>query len=176
MVRAAQDGDAEAFRVIYRALSPVVHGYLRAKGVSDPEGTTSEVFLTLLPRLNELRGGAAGLRTFVMSVAHARMVDDQRRQARRLEHLEYDPRTDTRMAASAEHEALSVTERQRLTGLLARLPADQAEVIVLRFVADLSLEGVAAVLGRSVGAVKQLQRRGLLALRALLEPTTAMPE
>jgi len=76
VVRAAQDGEAAAFRVIYEELAPVVLGYLTAKGVADPEAVTGDVFLAALPRLRELSGGAAGLRTFVMSVAHARMVDD----------------------------------------------------------------------------------------------------
>src|SRR3978361_1782558 len=71
-VRAAQAGEPAAFRVIYEALSPVVLGYVAAKGVADPEGTTSDVFMAVFPRLRELHGGAAGLRTFVMSVAHAR--------------------------------------------------------------------------------------------------------
>src|SRR6478672_10167211 len=76
VVRAAQDGEAAAFRVIYEELAPLVLGYLTAKGVADPEAVTGDVFLAALPRLRELSGGAAGLRTFVMSVAHARMVDD----------------------------------------------------------------------------------------------------
>jgi RNA polymerase sigma-70 factor (ECF subfamily) len=82
VVRAAQDGEAAAFRVIYEELAPVVLGYLTAKGVADPEAVTGDVFLAALPRLRELSGGAAGLRTFVMSVAHARMVDDARRRRR----------------------------------------------------------------------------------------------
>ena len=82
VVRAAQAGEAAAFRVIYEELAPVVLGYLTAKGVADPEAVTSDVFLAALPRLRELSGGAAGLRTFVMSVAHARMVDDARRRRR----------------------------------------------------------------------------------------------
>ena len=104
-----------------------------------------------------------------MSVAHARMVDEVRRQVRRPASVPYDPHHDSRTIASAEDEALGATSTQRLLELMAQLPDDQRDVIALRFVADLALEDVAAILERSVGAVKQLQRRGLITLRALLE-------
>jgi RNA polymerase sigma factor (sigma-70 family) len=58
--------------------------------------------------------------------------------------------------------------------LLDELGDDQRAVVMLRVVADLSLEQTAEVLGRSVGAVKQLQRRGLLRLRALMEGKEGM--
>jgi len=99
VVRAAQDGEAAAFRVIYEELAPVVLGYLTAKGVADPEAVTADVFLAALPRLRELSGGAAGLRTFVMSVAHARMVDDARRRRRQPVWCQYDVGSDLRSAA-----------------------------------------------------------------------------
>ena len=57
-------------------------------------------------------------------------------------------------------------ERHRsLRALLDQLPADQRDVLLMRVVADLSVEQTAAAIGRSAGAVKQLQRRGLIALR-----------
>jgi RNA polymerase sigma-70 factor (ECF subfamily) len=52
--------------------------------------------------------------------------------------------------------------------LLDRLRPEYREVLALRVVADLSVEQAAQAMGRSVGAVKQLQRRALLALRAQL--------
>ena len=52
-------GTRRHFQRIYSILSPVVLGYLRAKGTDDPEGATSDVFLSVLPRLRELRGGVA---------------------------------------------------------------------------------------------------------------------
>lgn len=168
VLAAAQIGDAAAFRTIYHELSPVVLGYLSAKGVSDPEAVTSDVFLAVLPRLHDLTGGVAGLRTFVMSVAHARMVDDARRRQRQPPTYEYDPAADPRVAASAEHEALDSIAEAGVVELLRELPADQRDVLALRVVADLSIDAVAEIIGRSPGAVKQLQRRALLALRRLV--------
>ena len=83
LVSAAVAGDVDALGVVYRLLSPKVLGYLKAHGAEDPEGLTNEVFLHVLRRLGGLVGGSAGLRTFVFSVAHARLVDDVRRRSRR---------------------------------------------------------------------------------------------
>jgi RNA polymerase sigma factor (sigma-70 family) len=165
---AAASGDGAAFTALYRALSPNVHGYLLAHGVLDPEALTNDVFLAVFGRLPELSGGIAGLRTFVFSVAHARMVDDLRRRQRRPEPLPYLPELDTRSTASAEDAVLASDGSERLLAMINRLNPDHAETLTLRIVADLSVEQTAAVLGRSVGAVKQLQRRALLQLRALL--------
>jgi len=164
----AARGDQHALGVVYRTLAPTVQAYLLARGTEDPEGLTNEVFLQVLPRLRDLRGGATGLRTFVFSVAHARSVDDLRRQARRPRQAPYDPDRDVRTAPSAEHDALA----ERVTyvrEVLGRLNEAQRAVLTLRVLADLTVEETARVLGRSPGAVKQLQRRGLLTLRDVLE-------
>jgi RNA polymerase sigma-70 factor (ECF subfamily) len=60
-------------------------------------------------------------------------------------------------------------DTEQVHGLLERLPADYREVLSLRVIADLDLEQTAAVMERSVGSVKQLQRRALIALRAPLD-------
>lgn len=165
---AAQAGRPEGLRAVYEALSPAVHGYLRARGAREPEDLTSEVFLTVFPRLATVTGGAAGLRTLVFSVAHARLVDDLRQQSRRGEAVLYEDWRDDRTTASTEDQAVERLRTAQVRELLGQLPADQRDVLLLRVVADLSLEQTAAAIGRSAGAVKQLQRRGLLALKERL--------
>ncbi|RYP81870.1 sigma-70 family RNA polymerase sigma factor [Nocardioides guangzhouensis] len=164
----AARGDQYALGVVYRALAPTVQAFLLAHGAEDPEDLTNEVFLHVLPRLSALKGGVAGVRTFVFSVAHARSVDEVRRRARRPRQAPYDPDRDRRAAASAEHDALD-ERASYLRDVLAQLNDGQRSVITLRVLADLSVGETARVLGRSPGAVKQLQRRGLLALREILE-------
>lgn len=165
---AAQAGQAWAARVLYEQLAPRVTGYLRAHGASEPDDLTSEVFLTVFGRIETVTGGAAGLRALVFSVAHARLVDDLRRRARRGLTAEYAPDDDYRTSASAEEEGLAALQTARVREVLASLAPDQRDVLVLRILGDLTLEQVADTLGKSTGAVKQLQRRGLLACRKLL--------
>jgi RNA polymerase sigma-70 factor (ECF subfamily) len=56
----------------------------------------------------------------------------------------------------------------RVRAVLDVLPDDQREVLTLRVVADLSIDQIAEIMGRSAGAVKQLQRRGMVAIRQAL--------
>ena len=173
LLPAAQAGQPWALRAVYEHLAPRVHAYLRTRGANEPEDLTSEVFLTVFPKLPTLTGGAAGLRTFTFSVAHARLVDDLRKRGRREPTTPYEPGRDTRTAPSSEDVALDTLQAQRVRRLLDALPQDQRDVLVMRILGDLTVEQVAAALQKSPGAVKQLQRRGLIALRRQLEKTTA---
>ncbi len=126
-----------------------------------------EVFLSVLPRLDTVRGGEAGLRTFIFSVAHARMVDDRRRQSRHPVKLPFEPELDQREDTSAEKEALRNISPGEVLELLSGLPQDQREALSLRLVAGLTVEQAAEAMDKSPGSVKQLQRRALLKLREL---------
>jgi RNA polymerase sigma factor (sigma-70 family) len=165
---AAQSGDMGAFNEIYAALGPAVLGYLNARGADDPEGAAQEVFLTVFTRLHTVRGGSEGLRTFAFSVAHARYVDELRRRARRPAVYGYDADLDGRTSESAESAALASLGGEAAQAL-DLLPVDQREVLTLRVIGDLSVEQVATIMKRSPGSVKQLQRRALTRLRAMLD-------
>lgn len=158
--------DRELFSLVYRTYASQVLGYLTARGVEDPEAVMQEVFLAVLPRLETVSGGAPGLRTFLFSVAHARMVDDHRRQSRTPMKLPFDAELDWREESSAEAEALDHVSPAEVLGLLQKvLLDDQREVLTLRIIGGLTVDQVAAVMGKSAGAVKQLQRRALSRLR-----------
>lgn len=154
---------ASLFIDAYREFSPGVCGYLRTRGVEDPEAVTQEVFLALYPRLGDLRGGPAGLRTLIFTIAHARAVDSHRRRARTPESIEYDPAHDFRLTGSAENEVLDAMSGGQ--ELLENLPEDYREVLALRVIAELSLESTARIMNKTTGAIKQLQRRALARLK-----------
>jgi RNA polymerase sigma-70 factor (ECF subfamily) len=168
VLTAAVEGEPWALRRLYDELSPAVFGYLRARGAREPEDLTSDVFLAVFPRLATVTGGASGLRTLLFSVAHARLVDDLRRRSRREETVPFEAATDHRTAASAEDEALAAQSVEEVRRLIGQLPADQRDVLLMRLVGDLTVEQVAEVMGRTGGAIKQLQRRGLQTLRERL--------
>ncbi|MGN6446610.1 RNA polymerase sigma factor [Amnibacterium sp.] len=162
-------GSASVFTEAYRTLAPLVRGYLQARGVEDVDAATQDVFVSLLPRLEAFEGTEAGLRSLVFTIAHARAVDHHRTRGRRPLIIAYDPDEDNRTTPSAEEHALE--EQSGVLALLPRLHPEHREVLALRIVADLSQEATAEIMGRSVGAIKQLQRRALLALRAELNRT-----
>jgi RNA polymerase sigma-70 factor, ECF subfamily len=166
VLEVAAAGEPWALRRLYDELAPAVVGYLRVRGALEPEDLTSEVFLAVFTRLATVTGGAAGLRTLLFSVAHARLVDDLRRRARREAPVPYDAQRDPRTMASAEDQALEAQSVAAVREVIGQLPEDQRDVLLMRLVADLTVDQVAEAMGRTSGAVKQLQRRGLLTLKA----------
>lgn len=166
---AAVVGAGWGMRVLHEALAPRVLGYLRSRGAAEPEDLTSEVFLAVLPRLGTVQGGVEGLTALLFSVAHARLVDDLRRRTRRGPALPYDAELDHRATPSAEDDALAAAGTARVERLLAALAPDQRDVLSLRLIGDLTVDQIAATLGKTPGAVKQLQRRGLEQLRRAVE-------
>lgn len=154
---------AVLFGVVYRTFSGAVLGYLKARGVDDAEAVTQDIFMAFFPKIGGLTGGLQGAKSLVFSIAHARMVDYYRRVERRPHLTPYDPLQDGRSTASAEDHALG--HDGGAAHLLDGLADDHREVLALRVVADLSIEQVAGIMGKSQGAIKQLQRRALQNLK-----------
>jgi RNA polymerase sigma factor (sigma-70 family) len=163
VLAAAQTGAAWAFRVIYDAFAQSLASYFRARGMRDVDDLVSEVFVSVLTGMRRFEGDESELRAWIFTIAHRRYVDAIRRQARSVSVVAYDESLDRRTDVSAEDAALSASGRTQ--EMLAALPVDQRDVLALRVVADLSLEQTARLLGKSEGAVKQLQRRALASLQ-----------
>jgi RNA polymerase sigma factor (sigma-70 family) len=174
VLTAARDGAPWALERMFSALAPVVTGYLRIQGSAEPEDLTSDVFVAVLRNVHDFHGDEAGFRSWVFTIAHRRLLDERRRRARRPppEHL-----ADTADAFAAELTAPDDVEGavdhsldvERVRTLCERLVPGQRDVLLLRLLGDLSIEQVAEALGKTTGAVKALQRRGLLAIGRLLE-------
>lgn len=166
VLAAARAGDPAALTRLYRSLARTVAGYLRAQGAADPDGTANDVFLRAFGNLHRFQGDERRFRSWVVTIAHHRLVDERRRAARR-------PVTsplagESGATGDVEDEALAAMGTERMHELLGRLAPDQRDVLVLRVVADLGVDQVAKALGKTPGAVKQLQRRGLASLARLL--------
>jgi RNA polymerase sigma-70 factor (ECF subfamily) len=167
-VEAAQGGSVAAFERIYRLLAPPVASYLRWHGVADVDAMANEVLAQVHRNLHGFSGDGAAFRSWVFTIAHHRMVDDRRARARR-PRLADDEVSESALVGDAEADAVSALGDERLRELLDVLSADQRDVLLLRIVADLSLDDTAAALGKNRGAVKSLQHRALATLRRHLE-------
>lgn len=169
VLAAAQAGAGWAFTRLYESLAATVVGYLRARGVSEPEDVASEVFLGVFSNLATFTGNEDQWRSWVFTIAYRRMVDHGRSESRRhrRETVEVvDGSHDiAATGAGTEGGALAHLGTERVQRILGELAPDQADVLALRIIADLSVEQVAAALDKSPGAVKALQRRALATLR-----------
>jgi RNA polymerase sigma factor (sigma-70 family) len=170
MLAAARAGHGPAFENVFRALGPAVHGYVRAQGARDPEGAVNDVFLRVHRSLPGFDGDGDAFRSWVFVIAHNVVADERRRLHRRAREDTVADVPDRASPSATEDAVLADLGEARVRAVLAVLSPDQRDVLLLRFLADLPLERVAEATGRSVTAVKALQRRGLDALRRRLVP------
>ena len=166
VLTAARAGGEWAWTRIYDDLAPVVLGYLRARGAREPEDVLGEVFVQTVRDLEFFEGDEKAFRSWVFTIAHHRLVDEGRHSSRRpVEPMPPDELEEALGVGDAEREALARLGMDRVRSLLAVLTPDQQDALLLRIVADLSVDQTAAVMGKRPGAVKALQRRALAALR-----------
>lgn len=175
VLAAARHGANWACTTIWMTYAPAVSAFLTARGSRAPEDLTSEVFLAVFERLGTFVGGEPELRSFVFSIAYRRLVDELRMRSRRGETEPWTAELDPRRSPSAESEAIDRIGEEGVLTLLDALSGDQRDVMVLRSVSDLTVEQVAAVLGKRIGAVKALQRRALENLRRNLAASRTLP-
>lgn len=168
ILAAAQEGANWAWDRVYRALAPQVHGYLRAKGAKEPEDLVGEVFLQLARNIGGFDGDEQAFRAWVFTVTHHRLIDSWRK-AGRDKSLAVGDQVHEQVAGNAEDDAMAHVSRGTAIAMLDGLSEDQRTVMLLRIVADMSLEQVAEAMGKRVGAVKALQHRAVASLRKKLE-------
>lgn len=166
----ARRGDATAWSELYHQLAPLVISYLRAQRLPDPDDVAGEVMLELVRDLDGFSGDADGFRSWVLTIAHHRLLDARRREARRPAMA--SPHQRLRASPSAddpEAETLAAVGLGELEPALDLLTEEQRSVLLLRVLGDLSIAQVARIVGRRHGAVKQLQRRAAAAMRRTLD-------
>lgn len=162
---AARSGESWALTQLWVEYAPAVAAFLTARGADEPDDLTSEVFLAVFERIHQFSGDAAAFRSFVFSIAYRRLVDELRRRSRRGEPGEWTAEADPRREPSAESLAERSLGDDAALRLLDDLPESQRDVMVLRVIADLSIEQTATVLGKRPGAVKALQHRAIANLQ-----------
>jgi RNA polymerase sigma-70 factor, ECF subfamily len=161
---AARDGEEWALGRLYTTLAPAVAGFFRLQHVTDPEDLTSEVFVGVLRNLRSFDGDEAHFRSWVFTIAYRRLADDRRAARRRPALQSLDDRPDPIDPADVEADVARLEATRRVRALCAPLPPAQRDVLLLRLVGRMTIDEIAVVVGRSRGAVKALQRRGLAAI------------
>ncbi|AWI33106.1 RNA polymerase sigma factor [Streptomyces tirandamycinicus] len=169
-VRAAQDGDEDAFRTVYRAVHPRLLGYIRTLvGEAEAEDVASEAWLQIARDLDRFSGDADRFRGWAARIARNRALDHIRMRGRRPAVGGDETELTGRPAESdTAGEAMEALATGRAMALIAQLPQDQAEAVVLRVVVGLDAKSAAKTLGKRPGAVRTAAHRGLKRLAELL--------
>lgn len=168
-MRAAARGDEAAFARLWRDNQPQLLRYLRVVTGEPAEDVASEVWLEICRRLGRFRGGESEFRGWLFTTARRRVIDLRRYAARHPMLLTDDPRElDRRAPDDTADAALERMSSDAALDLIARLPREQAEIIILRAIAGLDATRVARIVGKRPGTVRVAAHRGLRTLASML--------
>jgi RNA polymerase sigma-70 factor (ECF subfamily) len=165
-LEATRVGDGEALGVLWRAHQPLLLRYVRGRGLRDAEDVATQVWIDAARNLPRFSGDASDFRRWLFTIAHRRLVDERRRQARWL-----TPPPTASSGTSSPGADVGFEEADglvRALELVARLPEQMRDVVLLRVVADLSVAETASVMGLRDGHVRVLMHRGLAMLERML--------
>ncbi len=170
LVELARGGDVDAFGLLYDHYHPQVYRFLihRTRSVPLAEDLTSETFFRALRRLPDFRWQGKDFGAWLMTIARNLTVDHFKSGRVRMESTTEDMSRHDDVTESTEDAVLAALTHEVLLEALQRLSTEQRDCLVMRFLQGLSIAETAAVLGRSEGAVKQLQLRGVRNLAKLL--------
>ena len=181
----AQAGDEAAFARLFADVQPALLRYLR---VITPEAddVAGDTWLHVVTGLRGFRGEEEAFRAWLFTIARHRAADAARSRARRPAVPVAVPEAAQGLTAQgltagpplapdAADLALDGISARAVVALIATLPRDQAEVVMLRVVAGLEVADVARIVGKSPGAVRVAAHRALRRLAAHLERASVTP-
>lgn len=168
-LRLAIKGDEACFAELWRALNPRLERFLYAQGaMGDPPASdvASETWLQVVRDLPRFKGDYSEFRSWLYQIARNRMVDAARAKSRRpIASVDID---EMDRWATLEDLAVGVANRTEIKAIIEKirgLPAAQSEVLMLRIVADLSVDETARAMKKSPNAIRVLAHRALTSLR-----------
>lgn len=159
LIEAAQN-DPSRFAELYEENFGRVWAFVirRVRDRSIAQDVTSEVFHQALANMKKFEWRGVPFAAWLYRIAANAIADHFARTARE--------RNSDAVSTAAPHEIEDIERRASLFRFVDRLPGDQRRVLVMRFGEERSIREIASAIGRSEGAVKQLQWRGLQTLRA----------
>ena len=161
LIEAAQN-DPSRFAELYEKNFHRVYAYIarRVRDRAEIQDLTAQVFHRALANLGKFKWKGSPFAAWLYRIAANAIADSARQKAR-----EAIDQPDTASGGSSATDLEEVERRARLFSAVDKLPEDQRRVIVMRFADERSVREIADELGRSEGAVKQLQFRALENLR-----------
>ncbi len=165
LIRAAQRGNEQAFGELYNAYVHDIYRYILYRvGNSDTaQDITAEVFLRVVEGLIRYQDRQIPLLAWLYRIAHARVIDYYRHMRRARDPEDIDS-VELSADDDLDSDLMLTFHQQKIHEAIHKLPSDQQQVILLRFIEGYNIQKTAEMLGKSLGAVKMIQRRALQAM------------
>lgn len=167
--------DARAFEPLYERYVAQIYAYIyyRIGNVQDAEDVTARTFYQAMTHLHRYTSRGVPFSAWLFRIAH-NLVANWHRDSSRRQTFSLDAIVDTPdTTPGLPEQAADNDDAQRLWRVIRRLPPERQQLLVLKFVDELSTEQIAVIMGRSQGAVKALLHRTLITLRQQLKPRRA---
>ncbi len=171
LVERARKLDDEAWQVIFERHYPRLYSYIyyRVGDAGAAEDLCGELFEKAVKNIHRFKSRDGGLAGWLTRIAQNLTYDYyRRRKVRPPDPLELNESWISR-GDDPDHYLLNRESTDYLRQALQKLTPEQRDVILLRFIAQMRTAEVAAIMGKTTGAVKALQHRALAALRRELE-------
>jgi RNA polymerase sigma-70 factor, ECF subfamily len=170
LVELARGGDSEAFGLLYDHYHPQVYRFLyyRVGSQTLAEDLTSDTFFRALRSMSSFRWQGKDFGAWLMTIARNLTTDHYKSGKNRLEVTTEDMSPHDSATEGPESAVLASLTNEALMEALRKLPIEQQECLVMRFLQSLSIAETAQIMGRSEGAIKQLQLRAVRNLAKLM--------
>lgn len=171
LIRQAQKGDAQACAILYDRHYDAVYRYCyyRLGDGHAAQDMAGDVFVRMVEKLDTFRPRGRPLLAWLYTIARNLVTDHHRRQGK-ANHVSLDEALVLADDGDGpERQAQRRLEAECLAAALGHLTEDQRQVILLKFMENLSNDEVACLLSKSEGAIKSLQHRALGALRRAMD-------
>lgn len=167
----ALHGDKESFGVLYERYVDRIFNYVfyRTGNVHDAEDLTARVFYRAFNHIQTYTDRGVPFSAWLYRIAHNLVANWHRDRSRHQEIPLSDAPTLQYKGTSPEAAAVNHQEQESLLRIIHHLPPERQQILILKFVENLSNAEIGKIMGRSEGAVKSLYHRILIALRNELE-------
>ena len=174
LVARGQQGDRDALEELYLIHFDRIYSYLHVSvgNRHDAEDLTTQTFLKMLEKIGSFKWQSAPFSAWLFRIAH-NLAMDHFRARRRWQPEEEVPEPPGEEEPSAELTAMQTIGRESMLKLIDRLSPEQQQVLTLKFVFNFPNAEVAAILGKTEGAIKSLQHRALASLEKQVARKTA---
>lgn len=170
----AVDGSKESFSILYQRYVDRIYNYIyyRTGSVADTEDLTARVFFRALGNIHRYRDQGVPFSAWLYRIAHNLVANWYRDNSRRQELPLEDHTHLTHRSELPEASLVVDQEKERLLEMIRTLPPERQQLLILKFVENLSNAEIAVIMRRSEGAIKSLYHRTLLALRDRVDENT----
>ncbi|MEL7590971.1 MAG: sigma-70 family RNA polymerase sigma factor [Anaerolineaceae bacterium] len=166
-VKLAVNGDADAFSYIYEKNVTRIYNYIyyRIGSEDDAEDLTARVFHRAFGHIEKYQEKGVPFTAWLYRIAHNLTANWYRDTQRRKEISLEDQLDLPHQGEPPERQVERTQEKEILMKAIRRLPPDRQQLILLKYLEDLTNGEIAVIMGRTEGAIKSLYHRSLISLR-----------